>query len=257
MTGKYQNDWIAHYTVTSHYLLPGSRKPILPDKDNLFNALNEFSKTPPSLYVISSDILGDACRRLATDVQKSQILSRAAAYCLQIICDPSHLIRKTSQGYLQIGKLNRRTRKLYPWKWHRQSWSRLQVNQPIFMVSHLHSNRYVLSTFRKLFDHSTGSASAHVGFSSVYQSHHENIVAFRSLMVNRYLNHLNYFIQILPCAGRYTELINLCKTRSFSAMSMVFPELSREARREIAEYLERMKTASDIDEEIDTQDVVI
>jgi len=64
--------------------------------------------------------------------------------------------------------------------------------------------------------------------------------------------YLEYLVETLPLAGRYPLLIDLCKTKAFAPMSMMFPAPSRQARRAIDKYLERMELEDNA--ELESQD---
>jgi len=173
-------------------------------------------------------------RHLINNAERVRIVSLAAAFCLETLCELSH-IQENYQKPLNISWINKTRRKTRPWQWHRQ---------------HPYCNlRATKTRFTRTLDVSRGSDHflnyARIrGWnrnSAVHLPYADARTAIWTDDGFKYATVMRYLIKILPLAGGYAPLIQLCKTRSFSTLSIWTPVLSRRARRSIAEYLERME----------------
>jgi len=182
-------------------------------------------------------------RHLTKKKNKQLILSRASAFCLEILCGRDISKIHNATRLLGIGKGYRHIRRPHPLKWRRKSWSLSHLDQPVLMRGS--NNQYTLSTLRKLENPNNRTPSNIESIGLMLYIKNKSI-KFWGLFPFNYLGALKYFVKILPRAGRYPPLIHLCKTKSFSAMSMAFPHLSRRARRAIERYLERMESEGNV-----------
>lgn len=242
------NDWKSHYALTSLYLRRPYRQIYILDPDNLVKAIESLSANSYFKYQVV-DKINRTFKHLLTKVDESNIFSRAAAYCLQRLCDSSLESRRQAHKFIKIGPLRRKIRRSYPWRWHRRFWS---CSQEARFVVKTDIEKYILSTFTKLQD----SNKTYLDYPfhicplfSIHQTHSEDGAPW-SVLPFQYLCYLESLIDLLPHAARYKPLIDLCKTKGFSAMSTGFPVLSRRARTGIAKYLERMDYKSDDQDEL-------
>jgi len=236
MRSTYSNDWMSNYALASLYLHVPRRNPDFHNShimtDVLFGC--KIYEVEPFQNTFAPNIFERTIRRHFPPTGNSHILSRAAAYCLQTLFDNSPSAQREARKLLQIGKLNRKIRKSYPWRWHKRTRSRLQADQQVLRYQSLYS-RSQLTTFGTISNrHNAYSFDIYSVFDFPQIPHD----GWRDLPF-RYLSVMEYFIDILPLAGRYAPLVDLCSKRSFSPMSMLFPDLSKVARRAIGDYLVR------------------
>jgi len=234
---KYQNDGELNYELGFHHLQTHTNKKFSSSKDGIICSLNLLARK--SVYDDGSfpmRHIRNKFRRLLTNEEKTRIFSRAAVYSFVKLCDQSPEARKEANEFLRIGKFNTRIRRSYPWRWHRQVWSRLHVGRIYFMPKFGHRDKYRLWRLSQIKRRRPNRIC------SIFAPHPLSF----SRAPSQYLIFLRAFIKLLPCAGRYPYLIGLCRTRDFSALSMMFPGLSRRARREITKYLARMEIEGNI-----------
>jgi len=191
-------------------------------------------------------------QRFLNKRDKGLIISKAAIHCLEYLCDLSRT-RTEAKRHLQIRQTDRNCRKIHPWKWHRRASCRDFARTPVLIVKpdwHPSDNRRLtLTTYRRLYANNAFPRQV------VYALHSLQWIHWRSdeyiddtpEISFEFLSLLQYLATILPRAGRFPPLIHLCKTKAFAPMSMMFPDQSRQARRAIGDYLNRMDNFADDD----------
>jgi len=180
-----------------------------------------------------------------TKADQLQIFSRAALYCLQFLCDASRR-KDEAERHLKVVGLEKKRRNSRPWQWHRQtSAHNIPKNEKrlVFLKDPLGRQRY-----NSCLSYAELANVRALNFTQIY-----SCASFDWAKANDksrlhfdigwlfYLAYLEYITEILPLAGRYPPLIEFCRTKAFAPMSMMFPALSRRARREIDKYLQRME----------------
>jgi len=172
--------------------------------------------------------------------QKSLILSKAATHCLSFLCD----IESTKQEAIKhlLAGIDNRRRKETAWLWRMRASPRVFERKAFLCGTLLWSRpRSIIQTYGQLADAINKNYFPIYSFSSFdWASRHSNTNE-ETQAWHIYMSFLEYLPQILRHAGHYTPLIDICKTKSLAPMSMMFPALSRRARRAIARYLERME----------------
>jgi len=245
LKGKYIHHWRMNLIFTAYYLGGNLRIPI-PAFDNFSTAIQKMS------YIPDSSVLTDTFRLLLSKADEALIISKAAMYCLEYLCDRSRT-RKDTKRHIQIPKMHRNYRKTRPWRWHQRhpDLCRDLTRTPVFLTNRFpssRSQRLSLTTYGRLF------AELFFEHDPIYTVHSRRWIHWRSDFYNsnytakaffKYLALMEYLITILLRVGRFPPLIHLCRTRSFSPMSMMFPDLSLQARRAIGAYLDRMDSPVD------------
>jgi len=171
------------------------------------------------------------------------IISKAAMFCLEYLCDRSST-RRDARRHLRFSIVDRKYRKTWPWRWHQRRSCHGLARKIIVQKARLfYFFQYSLTTYGRFF------CQHHFKNTSIYPPHslpwiHWN---FRNddhgvKPFYQYRDFLEYLVIILPRAGRFSPLIRLCKTKAFVPMSMMFPDQSRKTRRAIAAYLDRMES---------------
>ena len=184
-------------------------------------------------------------RRLLRAKERALIVAKAAAYCLQCVCDVA-LTNKEADMHIKIGGMSRRMRTSRPWKWRKYlARRRAFADMPVIMEKKIYKKQYVLTTYGRLTHERHRFEFLIYNVSSLDLAHTETEDVKKTQIWFRYLSLFEYLIQTLPQAGYYKPLIGLCKTESFAPMSMMFPDISRRARREMSKYLSRMKSNRD------------
>jgi len=194
-------------------------------------------------------------QQILNDVEISLIIAKAATYCLQYVCDVAPTKQEAGR-HLDIGERNRRKRKLLPWQWHRRDSPRnFSQKQLLSEVFHYLYNQKRYCYFLRLFNYGALSRRPDLAHKSIYSPDSFDWTLWNSnearpaQLWHQFLSPLEYIITLLPRAGRYEPLIHLCRTKTFAPMSMMFPDISRRARRAIAAYLERMDSSEILNEE--------
>jgi len=238
MNGEYRDHWESNFELVSCHIQRQYRHLSPGYNHNL-------SLTLPKLASNKCHgpfgLIGDTLRHLLTKADKSRIYSRAAAYCIEYLSRNSPHLEDKKYEFIQIRSINQRTRRNRPWHWHRTFRHRLQVDQLLYQqISYRH--RRGLTNFEKLVN--LNEKSKHFPFyvCSIFSVNWGNNPGhiFGTPLPYKYMCYLEYLVKILPRAEPYTPLIDMCRTKAFSPSSMFFPVLSRQARRAIAEYLERV-----------------
>jgi len=191
---------------------------------------------PPGIFTIPSNT-----------VEELGIISRAAAYCLQFLADVV-LTHQEVKNHFTIDCIHKKKRRASPYVWNRRYPHRFR-RRHVFIGVYYADKKYVsLSTYEKLLTKeypyrplfSVTSMRWHKWKTSDWTP--ETFEVWYQYMVI-----LEYLPLILPCAGKFPPLIHLCRTKCFAPLSMLFPYLSRRARRAIAVYLDRMDSGIGID----------
>jgi len=163
---------------------------------------------------------------------------------MEKLTNKRHFIREEAQKLLCIRGINKRIRRLRPWNWHRTFRHRVPVDQLLF-THFIRKEEYALSNFGKLAHMGEEDKEAPFWVCSITSVDWKNIKSTgntrESGTLYDYMCYLEYLIKILPKAEPYTPLIDLCKAKAFSPMSIALPDLSRRARSVIADYLERVE----------------
>jgi len=188
-----------------------------------------------------------------TKADRLRIFSRAALYCLQFLCD-SNITKGEAKRHLKVVGLEKERRNSSPWKWHR-----------LTSAHKIPKNEKRLVLYKDVWER-TSVFQSYAILPKIPDPRHKRIYSFASFDWKnvwssweqcpqrwfKYLSYLEYLVEILPLAGRYPSLIDFCKTKAFAPISMMFPALSRRARRLIGEYLKRMELEDDA--ELENQD---
>jgi len=213
-------------------------------------------------WIFADDGSADVTSRLIntfqpvlTNADRLRIFSRAALYFLQFLCD-SNITKGEAKRHLKVVGLEKRRRNSSPWKWHRlTSAHKIPKNEKRLVLykdyvgntSENFCQSYALLPKRVLLSYAGIYSFASFDWKNVGSSWEQCHQRWYT-----YLSYLDYLVEILPLAGRYPPLIDLCKTKAFAPMSMMFPAISRRARRAIDKYLKRMELEDDA--ELQSQD---
>jgi len=206
-------------------------------------------------WIFADDGSADVTSRLINTFQpvltkgdRLRIFSRPAFYCLQFLCN-SNITKGEAKRHLKVAGMEKKRRNSSPWKWHRLT-SAHQIPK--------NEKRLVLYT-RSWRAKSQSFCQSYAVLPKIPDPRHKLIYSFASFDWKnvgssweqcpqrwfKYLSYLEYLVEILLLAGRYPPLIDLCKTKAFAPMSMMFPAFSRRTRRAIDKYLERMELEDD------------
>ena len=175
------------------------------------------------------------------------IISRAAAYCLQFLADVV-LTHQEAKNHFTIGCIGKTKRRASPYVWNRRYRHGFRKRHVFIGVYYADKKCVSLSTYEKLL---TKEYPYRPLFSVTSMRWHKwktsdwTPEAFE--VWYQYMVILEYLPLILLRAGKFPPLIRLSRTRSFAPLSMLFPDLSRRARRAITVYLDRMDSKIRID----------
>ena len=240
LKGRYCDDWESNFALGFWHIRRQHRTLYLAFKSNLSESIRLLTSNG-SCRAQFYDQIGYTFRNILTKADKSRMYSRAAAYCIQFLSNHDSELRPEAHGFIQIRSINRRIRQHRPWHWHRTFRHRLQTDQ---LLHTYNPPRYsVIISFAEMLkvekDPGCDSIWACSIFSGNWNSRDKTP---SSKLPYKYMTYLEYLVEILPQAEPYIPLINMCRTKTFSRMSIAFPALSRRARRMMAEYLERAES---------------
>jgi len=199
-------------------------------------------------FFTDNQTIANTFQLLLNKTDEALIISKAAMHCLQYLCDPS-FTKKQAKRHLRIREIERKNRVTRPWKWHRRALCRDLARKHVLIVRKywdLNDQRLTLTTYGRL------HAKDYIQHYPIYSLHSQRWIHWRSngydgtyttQIFNEYLSLLKYFTIILPRAGSFLPLIQLCKTKCFGPMSMMFPDESLRGRHAIEAYINRMDTA--------------
>lgn len=238
--GRYCDDWEANYALAIFHIQRQFRELSWHWSHNLGTALWDLSTLSDRRNKACNQI-GFTLRHVLTKQDKCRIFSRAAAYCMNYLSNLNSDLSKEAHRIIKLWSTSRRIRQVRPWHWHRTFRRRVRhVDQLLYTTS---GHGYSLANFTDIVnmykDNKQESFSVCSIFSVNWRNVKEKDTYNWSKLPYEYICYLEYFIKILPRAGPYAPLIDMCRTRTFSPMSMVFPVLSRRAQRVIADYLKR------------------
>jgi len=205
---------------------------------NCFTVILDLEKA----FRANDQVITDTLRLVLNKADEALIISKAAMSCLEYLCHSSFTDEHV-QEHLQILGVDRNYRKTQPWRWHQQRSCRGLARKVIVQHGLFNNScRYSLTTYGKLF------SRTYFGHDKIYPLHslpwiHWNFCNndHQAKPFYQYRGYLEYLVILLPCAGRFSPLIHLCKTKAFVPMSMMFPDRSRKARHAIAAYLNRIE----------------
>ncbi|KAF9555765.1 hypothetical protein CPC08DRAFT_711722 [Agrocybe pediades] len=270
LDNNWSSDWAAHFVFAYGHLLHDLRY-LLPRKVShvdftthlehmdvgafgytmLYTIGLATSVGGPYLYFnditkISHDLMGDT--------EKEAIFAKSACFCLTLLCDERSASEDTGLIY-GIARHDRRKKREHPWHW------RQMVPRPPSP-----GNRLVLIGFRQnlYMDYKLKLTRIQKALRNSISYRYENTrvitmheyFKFKSEPVSktwprsmkdkrpqqwpRYLFLLDMLPYILPLAGRYEPLVEMCRKKCLSSLSQVWPKKSRRARQAIDNYLRRM-----------------
>ncbi|KAF4621665.1 hypothetical protein D9613_012829 [Agrocybe pediades] len=195
---------------------------------------------------ISHDLIGDS--------KKEAIFAMSASFCLAVLCDERSASQEVDRLY-GISRHDRRKKREHPWHW------RQMVPRPPSL-----RNRLVLIGFRdhEYSDYTVRLTSIQKALRNSMPYHYENIrvipmreyFEIKSEPVQKtwpkemqderpqqwlqYLFLLDLLPHILPLAGRYEPLVDMCRKKCLSSLSQFWLKKSRHARQAIDSYLCRV-----------------
>jgi len=197
-----------------------------------------------------SPTVWNAFQHVLTMADRSHIVSRAALYCIDQLCD-TEKTKNAAYVHIKVEGIRRKRRNNRPWLWHRRNSSDI-IPKKRNKVTKMLIFKYIPGLPKHGKQWSCFHAYAEL--QALCTRHSHEIYTLASFDWNRrnyqedwfyYLACLEHLPQILPMAGRYPPLIEACKTKAFAPMSMIFPTLSRRACRAMHNYLKRMDAEYD------------
>ena len=238
--GRSCDDWESNFALGFWHIRRKHRKVYIHHSNNLAASMSPSLTSNGHYEAHFVGQIGYTLRNILTKEDKSRIYSRAAAYCIQFLSNHDSELSPEAQGFIQIRSINKRIRQHRPWHWHRTFRHRLHTDQLLYINDR---TRYPFLNFQQMLDMDEENKESEIRPYSIFSinwSYKDNI-AYPGLPY-RYMSYLEYLVEILPQAEPYIPLINMCRTKTFSRMSIAFPALSRRARRMMAEYLERAES---------------
>jgi len=185
----------------------------------------------------------NAFRLVVNKEDEALIISKAAMFCLEYLCDLLST-RRDALRHLRVPRADQKYGKTRPWRWYqRRSCHGLARKVIVQKARLLYFFQYSLTTYGRFF------YQHHFKNTSIFPPHslpwiHWNFRNdyYWAKPFHQYCGFLEYLVILLPRAGRFSPLIHLCKTKVFVPMSMMFPDQNRKTRRAMVAYLNRMES---------------
>ena len=239
---KYTNNWEVNIKFTNWYLARSTRLRLSESKYGTPSVIRHLASMQ------DNQVITNTFRLLLNKTDEALIISKAAMFCLQHLCDLSST-REAAHRHLRVSKVDRNYRKTRPWRWHQRG-SRRDLARKVFVKKWVYIHGKLpnsLTTYEKLF------AIDNHAHDPIYPLHLFSCIYGKSTINHdhkaepfyKYRGFLEYLVIILPRAGNFLPLIQLCKTKPFALMSMMFPDLSQKARRAMQSYLDRVEAWGD------------
>ncbi|KAF4621658.1 hypothetical protein D9613_012805 [Agrocybe pediades] len=235
----WSGDWTVHFAFTYHHLLHDPRYH-LPRKFSFLDIGSKWGNTglmdlgtfgDTICYVTTathrySDDIIKISHDLIGDIKKEAIFAKSACCCLALLCDEGRANRD-SGGIYEIARHDRRNQREHPWYWRQMSPTLPSLpserNFPGGLVHYWsikHPNYKMKTTrIRKML---------------------RNMIHPLNRDWPLYILLLELLPRILPLAGRYEPLMDMCRKKCLSSLSQFWPRKSKLARRTIDDYLCRM-----------------
>ncbi|KAF9553503.1 hypothetical protein CPC08DRAFT_713716 [Agrocybe pediades] len=270
---NWSGNWNAHFVFTYYYLLhdPRYRLPRKLSYIDVMDKLGSINSGPLgetichlfrsgldqdySSYSHSNDI-PKIFHDLIRDTQKEVIFAKSACFCLALLCDEWYVSRDPGRLY-GIARHDRRKKREHPWHW------RQMVPRPPSL-----GNRIALIGYRPEYedcDYKLRLTKIRIALRNTvpyrYTAHirvipmHEYFEVESEALPKKwpwetrykrpqqwplYIFLLDLLPHILPHAGRYEPLVDMCRKKCLSSLSQFWPKKSRRARQSIDSYLRRM-----------------
>ncbi|KAF9553494.1 hypothetical protein CPC08DRAFT_226492 [Agrocybe pediades] len=268
-------NWDAQFVFAYNHLLHDPRY-CLPRKLSYVNLYGDLSAMPqdaqsPSLcdtilfviglvhrdspYPYSNDI-AKTFHDLMGDIKKEVIFAMSASFCLALLCDESRASQDAGRIY-GIARHDRRKKRDHPWHWRQMvprppslgnrlvlmcfrnhgylpyttRLTRIQKALRTSMPSGYRYGSILLFTMREYFEIKSQPPQPWPWRMSIKYTWQE---------WPTFIFLLDLLPHILPLAGRYEPLVDMCRKKCLSSLSQVWPKKSRRARQAIDSYLRRM-----------------
>ena len=238
LKGGYENNLELNVNFADWYLAKFPGHHLLWPDNHFFSVIRRLT----AVFEINDQDFINTFWLVLTKTDEALIVSKAAMFCLEYLCDLS-FTQKYAQNHYKILGTDRQYRKTRPWLWHQRRSCRDLARKVIVQDELLDDFfQYSLTTYGRLFSKND------FRYGDIYPLHSFPWIRWNFVNYDhpakpfyQYRSFLEYLVIILPRAGKYSPLMHLCKTKAFAPMSMMFPDHSRNARRAIAAYLNRME----------------
>ncbi|KAF9558774.1 hypothetical protein CPC08DRAFT_819124 [Agrocybe pediades] len=208
-----------------------------------------------SLYPYSDNITKTS-HDLIEDIKKEVIFAKSACFCLALLCDERSASRDADRLY-GIARHDRRKKREHPWHWRQMVPRPPSLGNQLALIVEFREpwysseNQPRLTRIRKVLRN--GGPNNHNNIRVITMHEYFQIKSDpvpkawpMSMKDERpqhwplYLFFLDLLPYILPLAGRYELLVDMCMKKCFSSLSQFWPKKSRRARQAIESYLRRM-----------------
>ncbi|KAF4621685.1 hypothetical protein D9613_012814 [Agrocybe pediades] len=208
----------------------------------------------PCLYVndiakISHDLIGD--------IRKEVIFAMSATYCLEVLCNEQRVSWDEGRIY-GLTRHDRRKKREHPWHWRQMVPRPPSLGNRLALVGFrrpgdMHYEKLKLTRVRKALRTTIRYRYENIRVITMREYSREKYEPAQQwwhLPVNmkdgyrqqwpQFIFLLDLLPRILPLAGRYEPLVDMCRKKCLSSLSQFWPKKSRRARRAIDSYLRRM-----------------
>ncbi|KAF9558754.1 hypothetical protein CPC08DRAFT_547892 [Agrocybe pediades] len=270
------NNWDAHLVFMYYHLLHDPRY-CLPWKLSYVNLNDDLSGMNVGGFGVTilhatglmygdslaqySNNITEIFHDLIGDIKMEEIFAKSASFCLALLCDEQCASQDVGHIY-GIDRHDRRKKREHPWHWR----------QMVPRTSSL-GNRLALIGYRQAsyMDYKLKLTRIRKALRTTIYYRYENtrVIPMREYFEVKsepvpktwpedmkdkqpqqwplFIFLLDLLPCILPLAGRYEPLVDMCRKKCLSSLSQVWPKKSRRARQAIDSYLRRM----DLQEEME------
>ncbi|KAF4621669.1 hypothetical protein D9613_012826 [Agrocybe pediades] len=268
---NWSSDWAAHFVFAYDHLLHDPCY-LLPRKLSHVNFITHFQQTDVEafghtmLYIIGVatsmddlyypyfDDITKISHDLMGNTEKEAIFAKSASFCLALLCDERSASQDAGSIY-GIARHDRRKKRDHPWHWRQMVPRPPSLGNRLALIG-FRPTLYMdyklkLTRIRKALRNSipyrygdirliTMREYFEVKSEPVPKSWPWWIKDERPQQWPLYIFLLDLLPHILPLAGWYEPLVDMCRKKCLSSLSQVWPKKSRRARQAIDNYLCRM-----------------
>ncbi|KAF9558792.1 hypothetical protein CPC08DRAFT_549011 [Agrocybe pediades] len=222
--------------------------------DTLISVAGLEFKDSPLLYLQDiNKIFND----LMEDTKKEELFAKSATLCLEMLCNQWPVSRDAG-GVYGISRQDQRKKRDHPWHWRQMVPRPPSLGNRLALIGlrKLESSWYedyelklmkVRKALRNSMPHRFGTTRV-ITMREYFEVKSEPVPKTwpGSMQYKRpqrwplFVFLLDLLPRILPLAGRYEPLVEMCRKRCLSSLSQVWPKKSRRVRQAIDSYLCRM-----------------
>ncbi|KAF9558759.1 hypothetical protein CPC08DRAFT_709330 [Agrocybe pediades] len=206
------------------------------------------------------DDITKICHDLIGDIKKEAIFAISASFCLSVLCDERRASQDVGRIY-GIARHDRRKKRDHPWHWRQMVPRPPSLGNRLVLMSYQRyrgaGHQLKLTRIPKALQNSIPYRYRNIRIITMHEYFQfkpesaskmwSPTVAYgRPQQWQTYVFLLDLLLYILPLAGRYETLVDMCRKKCLSSLSQVWPKKSRRARKAIDSYLRRVDSQGNV-----------